>query len=139
MRISLSDKQGSVAREVSLLAYDTKQGLFKGSLGKNQWIPASGALSKYIPLARDPKTGELLVTPAGPMIPWDESKPIGQLSLHLADKTGTSVRPDRLLDLTGMGVQFFELSFSAKSVLVRHREIQDRVMLVEGVLPGFRK
>ena len=123
----------------SYLVFDREKGLFQGSLSRNQWVPVSGPLAKFIPLARDPKTGELLVTPAGPLMPWAVPRPMGELRLYRASAGGSSIRPDRGLDLRGMGVPFMELSFSATSVAIRYKEPQDRVMIVDAVLPEFRK
>ena len=120
-------------------AYDTKQGLFRGSLEKNQWVQVRGDLAKFIPLARDPASRDLLVTPAASFTPWDDLKPIGQLSLFRMTTGGTTVRLDRVLDLTGMGVGLEKISYSAGSIAFRQVEFLDRLMIVDGVLPGFRK
>jgi eukaryotic-like serine/threonine-protein kinase len=119
-------------------AYDTNHGLFTGSLNKNQWTPVVGGMSKFIPVARDPKTGELLAIPQGEVLPWDETKPMGRLSLHRMTPGHPQIKLDRVLDLTGMGVWFRAISFSADACVMEHKEYLDRLMIVEGVLPEFR-
>ena len=126
------------AKQDTWFAYDTRQGLFTGSLDKNQWTPVVGGMSKFIPVARDPKTGELLAIPQGELLPWDEAKPMGRLSLHRMAPERPQIRLDRVVDLTGMGVWFNSISFSASASVIQHREYLDRLMIVEGVLPEFQ-
>ncbi len=126
------------AGQETWFAFDTKQGLFSGSLDKDQWTPVRGAMSKFIPLAADPKTGELLAVPKEELLPNPHARPLARLSLHRMDPIHARIKSDRVLDLTGMGVWLQGISFSADACSFTFLENQDRLMIVEGVLPELQ-
>ena len=119
--------------------YAEQQGLFRGSLDRDAWASVSGPLSKFIPLARDLKTGELLAVPQAELLPRVASKPISRLPLYRVSPGANRITADRVIDLTGMGVEIEFVSFSANTTAIAHNENVDRLMIVKGVLPEFRK
>ena len=127
------------AGQETWFAFDTRQGLFSGSLDKDQWTPVRGAMSRFIPLAADPKTGELLAVPKEELLPRPYARPLARLSLHRMDPNHAQIKPDRVLDLTGMGVWLQSISFSVNACSFAFVADLDRLMIVEGVLPEFQK
>jgi len=95
-------------------------------------------MSKFIPLAADPKTGELLAVPREELLPNPHARPLARLSLHRMDPIHARIKSDRVLDLTGMGVWLQGISFSADACSFTFLENQDRLMIVEGVLPELQ-